>query len=82
MAKKKIASPGDAIIEQIVKAAKELDWTEYRLAKESGVSPMAIGRILRGVDRDKTDPKLSTVVKLARAVGLDVKLTALPDTAP
>jgi transcriptional regulator with XRE-family HTH domain len=70
MAKKKLdALPGASIVAEIRTEAERRGWSEYKLAQESGISKMAIGRILRGVDRDRNDPKLSTVIKLVESLG-------------
>jgi transcriptional regulator with XRE-family HTH domain len=42
------------------------DWTQERLAEESGMNWLQVGHIERGA----SDPKLSTIVKLAKALGV------------
>jgi len=52
--------------------AAELDrrrWSNYRLAKQSGVSAVVIGRFLSR----QRDIKASTAVKLMAALGLTIK---------
>jgi len=51
--------------------ADELDrrrWSNYRLAKKSGVSAVVIGRFLAG----KRDIKAATAVRLMEALGLTI----------
>jgi transcriptional regulator with XRE-family HTH domain len=47
---------------------KQRDWTQPVLAKRSGLSPGYIARLETG----RHDPKLSTLVKLAKALGVPV----------
>jgi transcriptional regulator with XRE-family HTH domain len=44
------------------------DWTRYRLAKESGISAEGVSNL----EKPGSDPKLSTLYKLAAAFGIDV----------
>jgi DNA-binding phage protein len=69
MAKKKDERPGASIVAEIRAEAERKGWSEYRLAKEAGLSETAIGRMLRDDTDRKTDPKLSTVTKLIEALG-------------
>jgi transcriptional regulator with XRE-family HTH domain len=45
---------------------KQRDWTRYRLSKLSGVS----GEGIRKLERQGADPRLSTILKLAAALGV------------
>ena len=52
--------------------ADELDrrrWSNYRLAKQSGVSAVVIGRFLAGT----RDIKAATAVRLMAALGLSIQ---------
>jgi len=52
--------------------AAELDrrrWSKYRLAKQSGVSAVVIGRFLAG----QRDIKAATAVRLMAALGLSIQ---------
>jgi transcriptional regulator with XRE-family HTH domain len=59
-------------VNEFARRLKELrearGWTWYRLAKESGISTDGIAKM----ERPGTDPKLSTLHKLAAAFGIDV----------
>lgn len=48
----------------------ELDWTQFELAEQSGVSRPTVARIERG-----DDVSTATLVKVAGALGLRVELT-------
>jgi transcriptional regulator with XRE-family HTH domain len=43
-------------------------WTMYRLGKASGLTPEAVSKLEQG----QTDPKLTTLAKLAAGLGIDV----------
>ncbi len=54
--------------------ADELDrrrWSKYRLAKQSGVSAVVIGRFMSG----ERDIKAATAVRLMAALGLKIERT-------
>jgi transcriptional regulator with XRE-family HTH domain len=59
-------------VNEFARRLKELrrsrGWTRYRLAKESGISAEGAAKL----ERPGTDPKLSTLYKLAEAFGIDV----------
>ncbi len=60
------------VLERLAMRLKELrkrnGWTQPILAKKSGLSPGYIARLETG----RHDPKLSTLVKLAKAFGVPV----------
>ena len=60
------------VLERLAMKLKELrkqrGWTQPVLAKKSGLSPGYIARVETG----RHDPKLSTLVKLAKALGVTV----------
>jgi predicted transcriptional regulator len=65
---------------QLVAARALIGWTRERLAKASGVPAVSIGEFERG----ETDPRLSTVGKLRRAMekaGVDF-IDATADSGP
>ena len=47
---------------------KERGWNQITLAKKAGVSPGYIARL----ETHRHDPKLSTLIKLAKALGVPV----------
>jgi transcriptional regulator with XRE-family HTH domain len=53
---------------------KAKGWTRYRLAKESGLTQEG----LRRLEKRNADPKLSTLLKLAAALGVGVQDLAGP----
>ena len=52
-----------------LKALREArGWTRYRLGKQSGLTPEGVSKL----EEPGSDPKLSTLHKLAAAFGIDV----------
>jgi DNA-binding XRE family transcriptional regulator len=62
------------LLEQLKNARKASRLTHDLLAQKAGVSRMTVQRI----EADKIDPRLSTVLVLARALGMDVMLVPKP----
>ena len=65
------------IVDQIFNKAYEFEWIWHRLAREAC---LADGTVDRLGDRTTRYPLLRTVLKLAKAVKLQVSLTAKPET--
>lgn len=59
------------IVKQMTKRRNVLGWSQYRLAKESGLSREAIAKFELG----KHMPKLDTLIRLCDALGIEVRLT-------
>jgi transcriptional regulator with XRE-family HTH domain len=57
---------GIAFGKRVRELRKDRGWTQERLAEEAGMNWLQIGHIERGA----SDPKLSTIVKLAKAFRL------------
>ena len=49
-------------------------WTVERVAREAGLARLTVHRMLAL----RTDPKLSTIIKTAGALGLDVAIVVTP----
>jgi transcriptional regulator with XRE-family HTH domain len=58
----------DGFAERLKQMRKAKGWTRYRLAKESGVTQQA----LRLLEQRGSNPKLSTLYKLAAAFGVEI----------
>ncbi len=58
-------------VEDIATEMERQGLTAYRLAKDAGIPAATLGRILAG---ERPDPQLSTIVKLAAALGYEVML--------
>ena len=58
------------VVSQLDAARKAFNLGQERLAQKAGLSRMTVQRILA----DQIDPRLSTVLELARALGLDLML--------
>ena len=56
--------------QKIVKLMAMKKMTKYQLAKQSNISESQVGRIIRG---EQTDPRISTLKAIARALGVDVR---------
>jgi transcriptional regulator with XRE-family HTH domain len=54
--------------ERLQAMKKARGWTSYRLAQLAGVTPQAVAKL----EKPGCDPKLSTLVKLAGAFGVEV----------
>jgi ribosome-binding protein aMBF1 (putative translation factor) len=57
-----------------IEARRKLGWTQRDLARESGVAQPVIARFEGCV----TDPKITTVNRLAKALGLEVAARPMP----
>ena len=42
-------------------------WTQKQLAKEAGISQKALSKI----ENDEVEPRFSTIIRLAKALGVD-----------
>lgn len=56
-------------IEKIIKIMKLKNISKYRLSQLSDVSETQIGKILNGIH---SDPRISTVKKIAKALEVDI----------
>lgn len=56
-------------LKNLVKLRKERDWSQEKLAVESGISYNTIIKIERSGIKN---PKIETVIKLARALGVSI----------
>jgi transcriptional regulator with XRE-family HTH domain len=53
-----------ALGKRVAQLRKDRGWTQERLAEEAGMNWLQVGHVERGA----SDPKLSTIVKLAKAL--------------
>lgn len=60
----------EGLIREIVRERIAKGWTQYRLAKESGISREAIAKIERG----NRTPNLTTFIVLMGAMGIEIEL--------
>jgi len=56
-------------LKNLVKIRKQKDWSQEKLAVESGISYNTIIKIERGGIKN---PKIETVIKLANALGVSI----------
>lgn len=66
--KKRLASP---VVSALLAEMQRQGLTAYALAKKSGVSAVAIGRIASG---ERPDPQVSTLEKLAAGLGKSLEI--------
>jgi len=59
-----------SIVQQLGKIREELDLSQSTLASRSGLSRMTVVR----TENEQIDPRLSTVVVMARALGFNIML--------
>ena len=63
-------------LRKAIRDAEERGITQYRIAKESGVSAGQLSRLMHG----KVAPRLDTAERNARAIGCEIRLTPLKDS--
>lgn len=59
---------GQHFVDVIKKARHEKGWTQYRLAKECGMSREMIGKLELGIH----SPMISTVERICSALGIEI----------
>lgn len=64
------------MIVKIIVARKDRDWSQRRLSQESGVPQATIGRI----ETSFSVPRLDTLIKLCRALDLEVVISTKKDS--
>ena len=67
------------IVERLRKAIRDAEQqgiTQYRIAKESGVSAGQLSRLMHG----KVAPRLDTAERIARAIGCEIRLVPLKNS--
>ena len=60
----------EELIGEMVNERMAKGWTQYRLAKESGISREAIAKIERG----NRTPNLTTFIVLMESMGIEIEL--------
>ena len=60
----------EGLIREMVRERIAKGWTQYRLAKESGISREAIAKIERG----NRTPNLATFIVLMESLGIEIEL--------
>lgn len=58
------------VVEVVKEERRRKGWTQYRLAKESGISREMIAKLELGAHM----PRIDTLLKLCRALSLDVMI--------
>jgi hypothetical protein len=61
----------DEILNEVWDAQVAYEWSENRLADEAGLCYGTVHRLYEGITQE---PRASTIFKLARAVGMTVKM--------
>lgn len=64
-----MAHPVQVLLEQLVAAAKARGMTQAELAQKAGISPVGMSKA-----RHRGDLKVSTLIRLAQALDMDLKL--------
>ncbi|RMF14657.1 MAG: XRE family transcriptional regulator [Alphaproteobacteria bacterium] len=64
-----MAHPVQVLLEQLVAAAKARGMTQAELAQKAGISPVGLSKA-----RHRGDLKVSTLIRLAQALDMDLKL--------
>ena len=70
----RILGPRHELLKEIYDRRKELEWTQTKLAEEANTHQANISRIESG----ELDPRLSTIVELAEAMGTRVEIRLVP----
>ncbi len=60
-------------LREAIRDAEKRGITQYRIAKESGVSAGQLSRLMHG----KVAPRLDTAERIARAIGCEIQLIPL-----
>lgn len=70
----RILGPRHELLKEIYDRRKELGWTQTKLAEEANTHQANVSRIESG----ELDPRLSTIVELAEAMGTRVEIRLVP----